>query len=51
MDENIFLPKLGIIQALLQTLNEIFQTTKTSTITYSNYRVLFFYHLYGLIVL
>ena len=36
MDENVFLPKLGIIQALLQTLNEIFQNTKISTIIYSN---------------
>ena len=29
------LPNLGIIQALLQTLNEIFQNTKISTIVYS----------------
>ena len=35
-DENIlFFLKLGIIQALLQTLNEIFQNTKISTILYS----------------
>ena len=31
------LPNLGIIQALLQTLNEIFQNTKISTIVYSIY--------------
>ena len=31
-----FLPKLGIIQALLQTLNEIFQNTKISTTIYGN---------------
>ena len=29
-------PNLGIIQELLQTLNEIFQNTKISTIIYSN---------------
>ena len=36
MDENHFLPNLGIIQALLQPLNEIFQNTKISTTIYSN---------------
>ena len=36
MDENDFLQNLGIIQALLQTLNEILQNTKISTIIYSN---------------
>ena len=35
MDEKYFLPNLGIIQALLQTLNEIFQNTKISTMIYS----------------
>ena len=35
MDENDFLPKLGIMQALLQTFNEIFQNKKISTIIYS----------------
>ena len=34
MDENDFLPNTGIIQALLQTLNEIFQNTKIDTIIY-----------------
>ena len=34
MDENALLPNLGIIQALLQTLNEISQNTKISTIIY-----------------
>ena len=36
MGENDFFPKLGIIQALLQTLNEIFQNTTKITIMYSN---------------
>ena len=36
MDENIFLPNPGIIQALLQALNEIFQNTKVITIIYTN---------------
>ena len=31
----IFLTKLDIIQGLLQTLDEIFQDTKISTIIYS----------------
>ena len=31
----IFLPKLDIIQALLQNLNEILQNKKVSTIIYS----------------
>ena len=32
----LFLPKLGIIQALLQTLNEIFQKSNIITNIYSN---------------
>ena len=36
MDENCFFPKLGILQELLQTVNEIFQNTKISTIIYNN---------------
>ena len=32
----ILFPRLGIIQALLHTLNEIFQNTKIVTIIYSN---------------
>ena len=35
MDENDFLPNIGIIPALLQTLNKIFQNKKISTIIYS----------------
>ena len=35
MDENIFLPNPGMIQVLLQTLNEIFQYTKISNTMYS----------------
>ena len=35
IDENYVLPNLGIIQALLQPLNEIFQNTKISNIIYS----------------
>ena len=35
IDENGFFPKLGITQALLQTLSEKFQNTKISTIIYS----------------
>ena len=37
----IFFPNLGIIQALLQTLDEIFQNTKESTIIYCNKSVFF----------
>ena len=36
MYENDFLTKLGIIQVLLQTLNEISQGTKISIIIYIN---------------
>ena len=32
----LIFPNLGILQALLQTLNEIFPNTKISTITYGN---------------
>ena len=32
MDENDFLPKLGIIQALFQALNEKSQNAKISTV-------------------
>ena len=35
MDENDFFPNLGIIQALLHILNEIFQNKKIITIIYS----------------
>ena len=35
MDENDFLPNLGIIQALLQTLTGIFKNEKRTTIIYS----------------
>ena len=35
----IFLKKLGIIQGLLQTLNENFQNRKISTIIHINYSV------------
>ena len=38
----ILLPKPGIIQALLQTFNEIFQNTKIVTIIYSNSTVVCF---------
>ena len=34
MDKRNYLPNLDITQALLQTLNEIFQNTKKSTIIY-----------------
>ena len=36
MDKNVILPKLGVIQALLQTSKEIFKNKKTSTIIYIN---------------
>ena len=35
MDENDLFTNIGIIQALLQTLNEISQKTKISNIIYS----------------
>ena len=35
MDKKDFLPNQGIIQALIQTLNEIYRNKKISTIIYS----------------
>ena len=46
MDKNGIFKNLVIIKTLLQTLNETLQNTKISTIIYSNYSVVFFYHFY-----